>query len=229
MESYLPLLRANPLFQGIPEQDLLPMLRCLSPREGRYQRGEFLLLAGEPVREMGLILSGEAILFTEDYWGNRNILSSLQRGDLFAEVFACTPGLPAQVSAEAAGAVSVLWLEGGKVLSPCCRNCGFHLELIRNLFQVVTRKNLLLTEKMNCLTRRTTREKLLAYLSQCARKTGGGTFSIPFNRQQLADYLSVDRSAMSNELCKLRDQGILSFEKNHFVLKHPQDVSGGSQ
>ena len=219
MEPYLPLLRATPLFQGIPEQDLLPMLRCLSPREGRYQRGEFLLLAGEPVREMGLILSGEAILFTEDYWGNRNILSSLQRGDLFAEVFACTPGLPAQVSAEAAGAVSVLWLEGGKVLSPCCRNCAFHLELIHNLFQVVTAKNRLLTEKIGYLTRRTTREKLLAYLSHCAQTARSSHFTIPFNRQQLADYLSVDRSAMSNELCKLRDQGVLTFDKNHFTLR----------
>lgn len=222
MEAFLPLLRASPLFRGIPERDLLPMLRCLSPREGRYQRGEFLLLAGEPVREMGLILSGEAILFTEDYWGNRNILSSLQPGDLFAEVFACNPGLPAQVSAESAGETAVLWLDGEKVLSPCSQSCAFHRAMIHNLFRAVTAKNLLLTEKMSCLTRRTTREKLLAYLSQCARRAGSSAFSIPFNRQELADYLSVDRSAMSNELCKLRDQGILAFEKNRFVLKHPQ-------
>ena len=227
MEAFLPLLCASPLFRGIPERALLPMLRCLSPREGRYQRGEFLLLAGEPVREMGLILSGEAILFTEDYWGNRNILSSLQAGDLFAEVFACNPGFPAQVSVEAAGEVSVLWLDGGKVLAPCCSGCTFHLALIRRLFEMVTKKNLLLTEKMNCLTRRTTREKLLSYLSQCARKAGSSTFSIPFNRQQLADYLSVDRSAMSSELSKLREEGILSFEKNRFALKEAQSYTGG--
>ena len=229
MESYLPLLRRSPLFCGVKDTEILPMLRCLSARKARYQRGEFLLLAGEQVREMGFLLSGEAILFTEDYWGNRNILSSLQQGDLFAEVFACRPGLPAPVSAEAAGETVVLWLDGTKALSPCCRNCAFHRTLVQNLFRVVTGKNLLLTEKMGCLTRRTTREKLLAYLSQGARKAGSSRFSIPFNRQQLADYLSVDRSAMSNELCKLRDQGILTFEKNQFALKHPQDGTGGFQ
>ena len=92
---------------------------------------------------------------------------------------------------------------------------------------MVTKKNLLLTEKMNCLTRRTTREKLLSYLSQCARKAGSSTFSIPFNRQQLADYLSVDRSAMSSELSKLREEGVLSFEKNRFALKEAQSYTGG--
>ena len=101
------------------------------------------------------------------------------------------------------------------------------MALIQNLFRVVTRKNLLLTEKMGCLTRRTTREKLLAYLSQCAKRAGSSKFSIPFNRQELADYLSVDRSAMSSELCKLRDLGILTFEKNQFALDHPQDETGG--
>ena len=227
MERYLPLLRQVPLFQGIREQDLSAMLRCLAAREAHYPRGALLLLAGQPVREMGLVLDGHAVVLTEDYWGNRNILSSLQAGDLFAEVFACNPGFPAQVSVEAAGEVSGLWLDGGKVLAPCCSGCTFHLALIRRLFEMVTKKNLLLTEKMNCLTRRTTREKLLSYLSQCARKAGSSTFSIPFNRQQLADYLSVDRSAMSSELSKLREEGILSFEKNRFALKEAQSYTGG--
>ena len=223
MESYLPLLCRSPLFCGISEGDILSMLRCLAPRKAFYPKGELFLAAGERVREMGLMLSGEAVLFTEDYWGNRNILTPLQQGDLFAEAFACHPGLPAQVSAQAVSDVSVLWLDGECILSPCRQSCSFHRALLHNLFQVVTEKNLLLTEKMGCLTRRTTREKLLTYLSQCARRSGSNKFLIPFNRQQLADYLSVDRSAMSSELCKLRDQGILAFEKNRFELKHPQE------
>ena len=122
-------------------QDLSAMLRCLAAREAHYPRGALLLLAGQPVREMGLVLDGHAVVLTEDYWGNRNILSSLQAGDLFAEVFACNPGFPAQVSVEAAGEVSVLWLDGGKVLAPCCSGCTFHLALIRRLFEMVTKKN----------------------------------------------------------------------------------------
>ena len=219
MNSHLALLRRSPLFEGIADSDILPMLRCLSSREVRYSRVEFLLLAGSPLRELGVVLEGEVLLFTEDYWGNRNIIASLSPGDLFGEVFACSPDLPAQVSAEAAANAAILWLDGEKVLSPCCQSCAFHRALLHNLFQVVTAKNRLLTEKIGYLTRRTTREKLLAYLSHCAQTARSSHFTIPFNRQQLADYLSVDRSAMSNELCKLRDQGVLTFDKNHFTLR----------
>ena len=194
------------------------MLQCLSPRAVRKKRGEFLFYAGDTVRELGLVLTGEVLILTEDHWGNRNILSSAGPGDLFGEVFACAPARPVPVSVEAAQDTAVLLVDAEKVLAPCCNACPFHRSLIHNLFQIVAEKNLMLTQKMVHLTRRSTREKLLSYLSICSLQAGSSTFTIPFNRQEMADYLSVDRSAMSKDLCKLRDEGLLQFEKNRFQL-----------
>ena len=218
MNCDLSLLQRSPLFRGVGAEDLAAMLQCLAPREVRKKRGEFLFYAGDTVRELGLVLSGEVLILTEDHWGNRNILSSAGPGDLFGEVFACAPARPVPVSVEAAQDTAVLLVDAEKVLAPCCNACPFHQSLIHNLFQIVAEKNLMLTQKMVHLTRRSTREKLLSYLSICSLQAGSSTFTIPFNRQEMADYLSVDRSAMSKELCKLRDEGLLRFEKNKFQL-----------
>ena len=113
----------------------------------------------------------------------------------------------------------VLFLDVHRILTMCPSSCHFHGMLIRNLLSVIASKNKMLTQKLEYMSQRTTREKLLSYLSEQSLKAGCPSFDIPFNRQQLADFLSVDRSAMSNELCKMRDEGILLFEKNHFTLK----------
>ena len=153
----------------------------------------------------------------DDFWGNRNIMTRITQGGIFAESFACT-GEKLTVGAEAESECEIMRLKVGHVLGSCPKSCAGHAKLVGNLISELARKNLNFNSKLGHMGKRTTREKLLSYLSAQAMKSGKNEFDIPFDRQQLADYLCVDRSAMSAQLCALRDEGILKFKKNHFVL-----------
>ena len=165
------------------------------------------------------MLAGSALIMQEDIWGNRNILSKSGPGQTFAEVFACAPGAVLNVSVEAESAVTVMFLHIKRVLSMCPSACSHHNRIIRNLLSELAEKNLRLNEKLTHMGQRTTRAKLMSYFSAEALRRGGYEFDIPFSRQQLADYLSVDRSPLCKEMGKMRDEGILNFSKNHFELK----------
>ncbi len=218
MLKFKQILLDTPLFAGISGQDLEQMFSCLDAQVISYQKNEAVFLEGDKVRFIGLVLSGKIQVIREDYYGNRNIVANLGPQEIFAETFACAgvPSVP--VSVFAAEKSEVLRLDCKKILSPCPNSCGFHRKLIENLLQVMARKNLYLSNKLDLLSQRTTREKLLAYLSGEAKKAGQNEFSIPFNRQELADYLGVERSAMSAQLGRMRDEGMLEFHKNHFRL-----------
>lgn len=218
MEKYLPVLQASPLFLGIASDDLHALLLCLSAAAASYDKNSFILRCGERVTSVGLILTGSAHIIKEDFWGNRNLLSHIEPGQLFAETYACAADLPLGVSVLAAEPTAVLFLDVRRILTTCTSACAFHSRLIHNLLSVLAEKNLLLQDKLTHLTQRTTREKLLSYLSAESVRHGSARFELPFNRQQLADYLSVDRSAMSNELGKMREEGLLTFFKNSFEL-----------
>jgi CRP-like cAMP-binding protein len=205
------------LFRGLRRAQIREMLPCLSARQARFRRGQFLLRAGDRASSAGIILSGEAEVLQEDFWGNRNLLAAVGPGELFAEAFACAHAV-SPVSVQCTTDGSVLYLNVRAVFSPCEKACAQHKTLSQNLIRVLAEKNMQLNEKAGFLSQRTTREKLLSYLSAQATKSGKNEFDIPFDRQQLADYLCVDRSAMSAQLCALRDEGILKFRKNHFVL-----------
>ena len=166
-----------------------------------------------------MLLEGSIHIQKEDFWGNLSILNKISEGEIFGEVYACLGRDEILFNAVAQKPCTVLFLDVNRVLTMCPSACQFHGRLIRNLLSVVSQKNKLLTQKLEYMSQRTTREKLLSYLSEQSLRVGSPSFDIPFNRQQLADFLSVDRSAMSNELCKMRDEGILTFERNHFVLK----------
>ena len=184
------------LFHGLREAQIREMLPCLSARQSRFRRGQFLLRAGDRVAFAGILLSGEAEVLQEDFWGNRNLLAAVGPGDLFAEAFACAHAVsPVSVLCKTDG--SVLYLNVRAVFSPCEKACAQHKALSQNLIRVLAEKNMQLNEKAGFLSQRTTREKLLAYLSAQARRAGSASFRIPFDRQQLADFLSVNRSAMS--------------------------------
>ncbi len=212
------------MFAGINETELPALLACLSARLKRYEKGRTVLMSGENVKSFGLVLSGRVQVAVDDYYGNRSILAQGDPGGLVAESYACANSnanmgdgaLPFSVTAAADS--DILFIDCGRLSSPCSNSCGFHKRLIQNLLGIVARKNIALTRKMDFISRRTTREKLLAYLSAEARKAGSGRFAIAFNRQELADYLSVDRSALSSELGRLRDEGVLKFRKNQFEL-----------
>lgn len=218
MKKYLDVLQAVALFRGIELSELLSLLSCLSAKEAHYAKDQTILLSGEHRSCFGVVLSGQVQVVQDDYYGNRSILAQIGEGNLFGESFACaeTKALPVSVLAMTESAV--LFIDSRRLAAPCCNACRFHSKLIQNLLRIVSMKNIALTQKIEMTSKRTTREKLLAYLSNEAKKAGSNCFSIPFNRQELADYLAVERSAMSAELSKMRKDGILQFHKNQFEL-----------
>ena len=208
-----PCMTSSPLFRDIAPADLASLLDCLAARERAYEKGAWLLRRGEWTDRLGLVLSGTVHILREDFWGSRSIVGLAGPGEIFAESYALA-GEPLEVSVLAASDARVLFLRVETALT----GCG---QLTRNLTALLAEKNLTLTRKMRHMARRTTREKLLSYLSAQALRSGGPEFDIPMDRQQLADYLAVDRSAMSAALGKLRDEGVLEFRKNHFRLLEP--------
>lgn len=213
-------LKKCPLFVTIEEQDIEPMLDCLCAATKQFKKGSFILSAGEKSTQFGILTTGRANIIQEDFWGNRTILSNLLPGDLFGEAFACanTGVLPVTVMAQEN--CEVLFIDSAKIIATCASACVFHSKLIRNMLTILANKNILLTQKMEHLSKRSTKEKLLSYLSAQAIKANSNTFHIPFNRQELADYLCVERSAMSAALSKMKADGIVDYYKNSFKLLH---------
>ena len=205
------------LFRNIQPEEIPGLLSCVNARTRKFQKGELLLHRGEPTSHLGLLLSGSVHIIREDFWGNRSIVGLAGPGEIFAESYALA-AQPLEVSVLAASDGEVLFLDARRVISGCQQVCSFHAQLSRNLLSLLAQKNLNLTAKMRHMARKTTREKLLSYLSAQALLAGSSEFDIPLDRQQLADFLAVERSAMSATLGKLRDEGILTFHKNHFHL-----------
>lgn len=219
MKKYLQLLKKTRLFYGIEEDELETMMGCLSAEIRNYQKGEYVFRRGECITNVAMLLEGSIHIQKEDYWGNLSILNEISEGELFGEVYACLGNEGILNNAVSVKNSTVLLLNVNRILTTCPSACQFHGRLIRNLLSVLALKNKALTHKLEHMSQRSTREKLLSYLSEQSLKAGCPSFDIPFNRQQLADFLSVDRSAMSNALCKMRDEGILEFDRNHFLLK----------
>lgn len=207
-----------PLFLGIDQDELSDLLACLGAEQTRCEKGEYIWCAGETPSQIGVVLSGGIDVIQEDYWGNRAILARAVPGEIFGEAFAFGDPQPLPVSVVASGPAALLLLDFRKILTACPGSCSFHTRLIQNMLGILAQKNRMLTEKIKHLVKRSTREKLLSYLSSQAISAGSDSFCIPFNRQELADYLSVERSAMCRELGKLREEGILAFHKSHFTL-----------
>ncbi len=218
MEKYLKVVEQSKLFKGIGEHEAVSMLSCLGAYQRSYQKGDCVFRKGERITAVALLLEGAVHIRKEDYWGNLSILNEISAGEVFGETYACLEAGEMLNNAVAVKNSQVLFLDVKRVLTTCSSACQFHGKLIQNLLSVLALKNKMLTQKLEHMSQRTTREKLLSYLSEQSLREGRPSFDIPFNRQQLADFLSVDRSAMSNELCRMRDEGILEFERNHFVL-----------
>ncbi len=219
MKDFLPVIRASRLFSGVSEQELEAMLACLRPETKDYPKDAFVLRAGDTAEAVGLVLSGTILMLQEDVWGNRNILSKAGPGQIFAAAYACAPGSVLNVSVLAETPVTVLFLNVGRVLTLCPAACARHSRIIRNLLGELAGKNLRLGEKLTHMGQRTTRAKIMSYLSAEAQRLGTYELDIPFSRQQLADYLGVERSGLSLELGKMKQDGLLEFHKNHFELK----------
>lgn len=218
MREFITLLKGTSLFSGVEAGDIESMLSCLNATVRSCGRGEYVFRQGELVRGLTVLAAGGLHIQKEDYWGNLSILSDIRPGEIFGEAY-IMPGSGALMNDVVAAEDSViLSFDIDRVLSLCPSACPFHALLIKNLFYTISEKNRGLVRKLGYMSKRTTREKLLSYLSDEAKRQGGSFLTIPFNRQQLADFLSVDRSAMSKELGKMRDEGILDFHKNKFTL-----------
>lgn len=218
MKKYIPILKNTQLFSGASDEDIEAMLGCLQAKLCTYEKGEYVLREGERVERLMMLVKGELYIQRDDYWGNRSIISMVGVGEMFGEAYAAPESGPLMNDVLAVEDSAVIFLDIGKLLTVCPNGCKFHAMAVKNLFFAISEKNRKLVRKLGYMSQRTTREKLIAYLSEEAKRQNSGSFSIPFNRQQLADFLSVDRSAMSNELCKLRDEGLIEFEKNRFRL-----------
>lgn len=219
MNKYFAALRTAPILSGIAEEELDAMLHCLNGKTRNFTKGKYILRSGDTVEALGLMVSGNAFVVQEDFWGNRNILSSIEPGQCFGETFACSSGAVLNVNVVAQSQATVLFINVKRILTMCPSTCAHHSRIIRNLISDLANKNLRLNEKVTHLGQRTTRAKLLSYLSAEAQRHGSAEFDIPFSRQQMADYLSVERSGLSLELCKMRNEGLLEFHKSHFLLK----------
>lgn len=209
-----------PLFQGIEEQELNTVLGCLGAREMTYGKGEMIFTEGEAARDVGILVKGQAQVVRTDYYGSRSIVMHIKPGQLFAESFACARTEKMPVSVVATEECDVLLLDCRRIMTSCCNACAFHNRVIYNLLQIIAKKNLALHQKAMITAKRSTREKLMAYLLLQAKEAGKADFSIPFDRQGLADYLEVDRSGLSAEMSKLKKEGVLDYYKNCFRLMH---------
>ena len=219
MKEFFPILRSSSLFSGVSEEELAAMLSCLDTRMEAFPKEAFLLRTGDTVESIGIVLSGSVLVIQEDIWGNRNILSRAGPAQTFAAAFACAPGSILNVSVIADTPTTVLFLNVKRILHVCPSACSHHSQIIQNLLGELAEKNLRFSEKITHMGQRTTRAKLMSYFSAEAQRLGTYEFDIPFSRQQLADYLAVERSGLSLELGKMRDEGLLDFYKSHFVLK----------
>ena len=218
MKKYIPILAKTRLFDGASEEEIGMMLNCLQAKLQTYKKGEYVLHQGEDLSNITVLVEGGLHIQRDDYWGNRSIINVIGVGEMFGEAYVAPDSGALLNDVIAVEDSVVLFFDVKRTLTTCPSACPFHAVVVQNLFFAISEKNRKLVQKLGHMSKRSTREKLMSYLSEEAKKQNSATFSIPFNRQQLADFLSVDRSAMSNELCKMRDEGLLIFEKNRFTL-----------
>ena len=218
MEKYIDILKKCILFEGVSHEDFPSMLLCLSARVIKAKRGEYIFCEGDEAQNVGILLKGEAQIIRDDFFGNRSILAMIDEGELFGESFACAGVKELPVSVVASEDCEVMLIDCTRIMTTCTSSCRFHNQIIHNLIHVLARKNLAFNKKIEITSQRTTREKLMAYLLSQAKLNGADSFKIPFDRQELADYLGVERSAMSKEIGRMKADGLIECDKSWFKL-----------
>ena len=212
-------LLALPVFDGIRAENLPKMLDCLGCYEKHYRKNEMIMLEEETVRRIGVVLSGTVHMIKEDIDGGKSLMMTIRPGELFGESFACASQLSARVSFVAAAPCAVLFLPFHKVIHSCTLACTFHHRLIENMLRLLSEKNQRLMDKVAIISQRTLRDKILAYLRTEADYQQCRRFTIPLGRVELSEYLGVNRSALTRELAQMREEGLIDFEKNTFILR----------
>ena len=223
LKEFSGILKTTGLFHDIETSDLRSMLTCIGARTRRIRRGSYILLAGDKPEFVGIVLSGQLHIIREDYNGNRSIVAAIMPGGILAEALCAAGVSESPVTIIAAADSTVMLLNFPRILHNCPNTCLFHRKLIKNLLQLVANKNLFLQSKMEILSLKSVREKVMLYLESFVPKQGK-TIKIPFNREEMADYLCVERSALSHELMKMKKDGLIDYRKNVFTLMAGQQV-----
>ena len=203
MKKYFDVLRKCTLFENIEDDNLFAMLKCLGARLVTFKKGNMIMREGEKANNIGLVLTGKVQMIRVDYYGNRSIVALIEPSNIFGESFACADETHMPFDAIALEDCELLLIDCKRVVNSCTNACDFHRQVIFNLLKMVAKKNIMYGQKMEITSQRTTREKLLTYLLQQAKKEGKNEFEIPYDRQELADFLEVDRSGLSSEIGKL--------------------------
>ncbi len=210
-----------PLFEGLSEEEITGIMPCLGAKVKEYKKNQIIFLEGEKANKFGIVLDGSVQLIKEDYSGNRSMIGIIEKKNLFAEAYACSDDEFYPVSAVAEVNSIIMIIEISHITSSCINSCNIHRLLFRNLMKIIANKNVLLGRKIEYMSKRTTKEKLMSYLSSESERAGSKSFTIPYDRQELADYLGVERSAMSAEISKLRKEGIIEANKSDFKILVP--------
>ena len=218
MKKYIPVLKTSGLFEEIEEENLIAMLGCLGAKVFSMVKGLTIFGEGSPAKYIGLVLSGAVQMVQDDFYGNRTIVTQIETGGIFGESFACAgiSNLPVSFAASKNG--EFMLIDCSRITNTCCNACSFHKQVIFNLLHLVARKNLDFHQKIEITSKRTTREKIMTYLLSVAKQEQSNSFTIPYDRQALADYLGVERSAMSAEIGKLRKEGLIECQKSNFTI-----------
>ena len=207
-----------PLFAGIKNEDMGAMLHCIGYHISSFSRGEIIAFEGDHLKHIGIVLSGRVDMVKEDLWGNKTMLLRMGRNEIFGETFACGDDSLSTVTFLVSEDATVMFMPFSRVMHSCTMACGFHHRLIENMVRVIAGKNRELMQKVDVVSKRTIREKLLAYLSIQAQQKSTRYFEIPLGRVELAEYLCVDRSALTRELAKMKEDGLIDFDRNCFRI-----------
>lgn len=218
MKKYFEVLRKCRLFREIADEDLIALLGCLGAKVVSFGKKYTIIAEGSPAKYICIMLSGSAQMVRVDYYGNRSIISGIEPSEVFGEAFACAETAEMPVTVIANEPCEVMLIECHRIMHSCSNACGFHQQIIFNLMKNLAVQNLMFHQKLEITACRTTREKLMTYLLLQAKKHGSERFTIPFDRQELADYLEVDRSGLSAEISKLRSEGVLTSNRKEFEL-----------
>ena len=209
----------SPLFDGISEQERGAMLGCIGYHIGTFKKGGIVALEGENLQHIGIVLSGSVDMVKEDLWGHKTMLLRIRKDEIFGETFACGEDNLSVVTFQVSEDARILFLPFDRVMHSCTMACRFHHQLIENMVHIIANKNRDLMRKVEVVSRRSIREKLLTYLSIQSQTQGSRYFEIPLGRLELAEYLCVDRSALTRELAKMKDEGLLDYDRNWFRIQ----------
>ena len=211
-------LKNLPLFHNLTENELKELLTPDIAHKRTYQKGETVLYEGEPVRNIGIVRSGRVIIELSDIWGNNSVIGGVEKGGIFAEAYACVPGSVMLQHVTADENSEILFIDIGGLLETDGIKSGAQFKFVKNLLTACASKNLKLSSRMLNITPKTIRARLMSYFSECVKIKGSCAFDISYDRKQLADYLGVDRSALSAELSEMQKEGLLRYKKNRFEI-----------